>query len=476
MSELHDCRNRIRNDFGSTVEQKCSDAFALHHGRRRPSGTSPTPARRGATIIELEPSAPRSIATRASRETLMRARRAFADLLRESGEPYPELAAASAVRRHDVERSRQGFFDAARDLIEALERASRGDSPQEYSVDEREVPLRTVEGCWLNASIRTPAAALTRAAVQEDRRVKRIDVPRRLRREINATAGVVGAPAYRTSHDVSGAGVIVAVIDTEIHGGHPSLMGRVVRKRNYIQEDWETASGSHPQAPHGTAVAGIIGSSAGLLGMAPAITFYNYKVLPTNEAFPAGDDFDGALAIQHAIHDGVHIANCSWRAMRGEHPVMDGRSREALACNNAWASGVVVVTSVGNEGPEPGSLTTPADADGVIAVGATDRTGGSVPAYSSRGPTAHGLQRPHLVAPGGESEDPVNSCTIFNSFFAGFTGTSFAAAHVTGLVALMLGRNPELTPDEVREQLLDMCTPLAGLDANTQGKGLVRIV
>jgi len=474
LSELGDCRSRVRKDLGSTTEQKCSDAFALYHGRRPPGGTPPPSPRRGATILELESSAPLPLTTRARRETVTRARQALADLLRETGEPYPELAAASAVRRHDVERSRQVFFDATRDLIEALERATRGGSPSSDAT-EREAPVRTVEGCWLNASIRTPAAALTRAAVHEDPRVKRIDVPRRLRREINATAGVVGAPAYRSSHRVTGAGVIVAVIDTEIHAGHPSLMGRVVRKRNYIQEDWETAPGSHPQAPHGTAVAGIIGSSAELLGMAPAITFYNYKVLPTNEAFPTGDDFDGALAIQHAVHDGVHVANCSWRAMPNEHPVMDGRSREALACNNAWASGVVVVTSVGNEGPGPGSLTTPADADGVIAVGSTDRTGRSIPNYSSRGPTAHGLQRPHLVAPGGAPLDPVSSCTIFDDFFPAFTGTSFAAAHVTGLVALLLGRNPELTPDDVREHLLGMCTPLAGVDVNAQGKGLVRI-
>jgi serine protease AprX len=79
------------------------------------------------------------------------------------------------------------------------------------------------------------------------------------------------------------------------------------------------------------------------------------------------------------------------------------------------------------------------------------------------------------VAPGGAPLDPVSSCTIFDDFFPAFTGTSFAAAHVTGLVALLLGRNPELTPDDVREHLLGMCTPLAGVDVNAQGKGLVRI-
>ncbi|HEY1304619.1 MAG TPA: S8 family serine peptidase [Vicinamibacterales bacterium] len=414
--------------------------------------------------------------THASHETLTRARRALADLLKESGESYPELAAASLLRRRDVEQRRQLFFDSTSDIIDALERASRRDVQRAADGEDRAVPIRSVDACWVNASIRTPAYALSVAGVHEDPRVKRVDVPRRLRREINATAPLVGAPAYRASHNVSGVGVIVAVIDTEIHSSHPSLTGRVFRKRNYISEEWDTTPATHPQAPHGTAVAGIIGSSAGLLGMAPAITFYNYKVLPNNELFPAGDDFDGAKAIEHSIHDGAHIANCSWRAIPDDDAVMNGQSREALACNNAWASGVVVVTSVGNEGPGSGSLTTPADADGVIAVGATNRTGTSVPAYSSRGPTAHGMQRPHLVAPGGELVDLVSSCTIFDTFVPGFQGTSFAAAHVSGLAALLLGRNPELTPDEVRAALIAMCKPLPGLDVNTQGSGLISIV
>jgi serine protease AprX len=223
-------------------------------------------------------------------------------------------------------------------------------------------------------------------------------------------------------------------------------------------------------------VAGIIGSSANVLGMAPKITFYNYKVLPTNEAFPPGDDFDGALAIQHAMHDGVHIANCSWKAAPNSNVIMNGKSREARACNRAWRHGMVVVTSVGNDGPDPSTLTSPSDADGVIAVGATDRDGLRVPDYSSRGPTAHGLQRPHLLAPGGDTGNKLNSCTIFDQFFQGWKGTSFAAAHVSGLAALLLGRNPTLTPDQVRAHLLAMCRPLAGVPADAQGSGLIHIV
>jgi subtilisin family serine protease len=54
-----------------------------------------------------------------------------------------------------------------------------------------------------------------------------------------------------------------------------------------------------------------------------------------------------------------------------------------------------------------------------------------------------------------------------------FAGTSFAAPHVTGLVALLLEREPQLTPAQVRDGVIASCAPLAGIDENTQGAGLV---
>ena len=80
--------------------------------------------------------------------------------------------------------------------------------------------------------------------------------------------------------------------------------------------------------------------------MAPEATIYNYKVLATNP-FLGGDDFDGALAIQQAVEDGAHIANCSW----GAGPAGDGTSREAIACNEAWTLGLMIVKSAWNRAP-----------------------------------------------------------------------------------------------------------------------------
>lgn len=68
----------------------------------------------------------------------------------------------------------------------------------------------------------------------------------------------------------------------------------------------------------------------------------------------------------------------------------------------------------------------------------------------------------------------MNSCLVDGSFGRCGRGTSFAAPHVTGIIALMLEQNPTMTPDEIREALLSKCDPLAGFRGDDQGAGLLR--
>jgi serine protease AprX len=301
--------------------------------------------------------------------------------------------------------------------------------------------------------------------VVADDSVERVDLPRRLTPEINVSAGTVGAPQFRKKFKRTGKGIIVAVIDGEVSMSHPALKGRVVHRQNFTDEPW-----GNP-ASHGTAVAGIIASNnTKFTGMAPEATVYSYKVL-ANDPTLTGDDFDGALAIQQALEDGAHIANCSW----GAGPASDGSSREARACDSAWTTGLTIVKSAGNNGPGPRTLTTPADADGIIAIGATDREGKAVQDYSSRGP-ADTKQRPHMIAPGGIFQGVgITSCLVGGGFGDVGAGTSFAAPHVSGILALLLERDPNLTPDQLRDTLLNACAPLDGISVDAQGRGLVSL-
>lgn len=326
----------------------------------------------------------------------------------------------------------------------------------------RQQPYLT-KTCWLNQTVRTIAHPRSLSEIAADPKISKLDIPRKLIPEINDTGKVVFAPQYRQKFSQTGKGVVVAVIDSEIDINHPAFGSRVMQRMNYTKEPW-----GNPHS-HATGVAGIIASGDPVfIGMAPEATIYNYKVLATSSTLNA-DDFEGVLAIQKALEDGAHLANCSW----GIGPATDGTGREARACNQAWNLGLTIVKSAGNTGPGIGTLSTPADAEGIIVVGATGKDGQKVQQYSSRGPLSSGESRPHLVAPGGSDLAGIFSCLTGGGFGNIGKGTSFATPHVTGLLALITEGNPSLSPDDLRKFLLKLCTKLKLFTDDDQGAGII---
>lgn len=332
------------------------------------------------------------------------------------------------------------------------------------SIIEKVAGAGAVQVCWLNSSLRAAARLDALAPIADHDELQQLDLPRRLAREINVATATMHCAAFRQKLNVTGRGVRVAVIDGEVNVHHPALAGRVTLQENFTKEAF-----GNPDA-HGTAVAGIIGSNdAQFGGVAPDVTILSYKVFRTDDA--VGDEFQGMLAVQHALQDGADIANCSW----GTGPAGDGTSREARAFNTAWAQGMILVKSAGNNGPSANSLTAPADADGVIVVAATDREGKTVPDYSSRGPTANG-KHPHLAAPGGTEDSGIHTC--LGDFSAGAFGmagfgTSFAAPAVTGAAALLCQKSPNARPDEIRDQLVKISRTFSGSQPQIYGAGIL---
>lgn len=481
-------RARVSNMLGEKLARKASDEFCLAFGQTTRSFTALEAAAESvqprALILEFTPQPQISAEINSAVEQVRKTKawksvrnalkkiemaaltRGVTTEVTEAGRSEPEILPVQAARllRHvKVVSVRDNFFKVAGAITDEIERGARGFLGAGPEVAAQ--PQARTQVCWLNRTVRSWGDPRLLAEVVADDSIERVDLPRKLQAEINVSAGTVGAPPFRKKFKRTGKGIIVAVIDSEVSLNHPALKGRVVHKQNFTDELW-----GNPGS-HATAVAGIIGSNNTVFtGMAPEATIYNYKVLATNPLLN-GDDFDGAIAIQQALEDGAHIANCSW----GAGPAGSGVSREATACNEAWALGLVIVKSAGNKGPGARTLTTPADADGVIVVGATEREGSSIQDYSSRGP-ANTKVRPHLLAPGGILGGVgITSCLLGGGFGNCGAGTSFAAPHVSGMSALLLERDPNLTPDELRNLLLEACAPLAGIDKNTQGKGIVSL-
>lgn len=475
---IQQSRDRVRNNLGSEFEAKASDAvcLALAHpaaGAGLEAALGAPPTLRAVVEFEIDtgpaPTLSETLSRIRERPGLEDALEGVRSIVRESPDPRvversEALANATTLLRDiAVRSSREHFYEAIGEVRDELERSvTTLFAIRSEAMSGPDLAPSPTQVCWLNQTLRTWTDPRALAGIAADPRLRQIDLPRRLEAEVGTTGNTVGVIAFRDGTGRTGKGIIVAVLDQEVARTHDAFGIRVVHRRNYTQEPW-----GHP-GPHGTAVAGIIAADGKLQGMAPGVTIHNYKVLATNP-FLNADDFAGALAIQNALEDGAHIANCSW----GAGPAGDGTSREARACDTAWAHGMVVVKSAGNRGPGDSTLTTPADADGVIAVGATDREGSGVQDYSSRG-TPNG-RRPHLVAPGGTPARGVDSCRIIGGFGDCGHGTSFAAPHVTGLLALLLEEQPGLTPDQLRSKLLGFCTPFPNVPDHVQGAGLVVI-
>ncbi len=469
---LKKAKNLFKNQYGEALANKATDEFCLHNTGAfvmpltrnfslESAGSPVTASSQPGVIMEcVEQPLPKEAGERKSAAVNKKIHEFLESL---QGEAALTINLQHVLRQQMMKAYREKvikYIDYYKAFLERnIERkfAHGNESLQQQSY--------LTKVCWLNQTVRTIADPSSLAEIAADPQIKKFDIPRKLEGEINETGKVVFAPQYRQKFLQTGKGIIVAVIDSEVALNHPSLHNRVLQRMNYTKEPW-----GNP-APHGTGVAGIIASEDnGFMGMAPEATIYNYKVLATNPLFDS-DDFEGSLAIEKALEDGAHLANCSW----GAGPARDGTGREARACNTAWQFGLTVIKSAGNKGPGGSSLTAPADADGVIVVGATGKDGKEVQSYSSRGPLPNGESRPHLVAPGGNNAFGISSCLTAGGFGIIGSGTSFAAPHITGLLALILEGNPHLSPGEQRNFLLQLCTKLDVFTANEQGSGFMSL-
>ena len=302
----------------------------------------------------------------------------------------------------------------------------------------------------------------------------------------------VKAPAVWGAKGLSGKGVTVAVIDSGV-ADHPDLAGRIVARVDLTGD----GSNSDPGG-HGTHVAGLIAGDGAAshgqwTGVAPQANIASVRVIDATGHAKLSVIFAGLqwVMINRSTYN-IRIANLSFGGA-----ALSGYQNDLLASAVEMLNfaGLTVVVSAGNDGSGASSITTPATDPFVITAGAddTNSTAGlkddSIAKWSSRGPTAFdGIAKPDLVAPGrrivglrasGSTLDtlyPDLQVTAKGSKTAQYftlSGTSMAAAIVSGVAALYLERRPSATPREVKAQLTATARPLRNARVGEQGAGVV---
>jgi len=243
-----------------------------------------------------------------------------------------------------------------------------------------------------------------------------------------------------------GNSILVAVIDSEVDALHPELDGAIVKNFDASADDEKPHS-------HGTGMAGAIAARRTMLGVAPRVGLLTVRAFSSRANSVEGTTFNIIKGLDWAAAQGARIVNMSFAGPS------DPRLRDALAKANK--KGMVLIAAAGNAGPKSPPLFPAADPN-VIAVTATD-VDDALFTGANRGDYIA------VAAPGVDILAPAPDGT-----YQFTTGTSVAAAEVSGVVALMIERNPSLTPADVRKILMSTAKDLGprGKDRDF-GAGLV---
>ena len=306
---------------------------------------------------------------------------------------------------------------------------------------------------------------------------------------------VAQAPAaWSAGH--TGKGVTVALVDTGI-ADVPDLAGRVVPVRDDMTGrsaacyDLSGSGSCRDTYGHGTFMAGLIAGDGAARGGAPTGTAPGASLLSVKVAGADGaaDVSTVLAAIQWVVsfrdRYGIDVLNLSLGTDSTQSWEDDPLN---YAVERAWDAGLLVVVAASNRGPAAGTIAKPGDDPWVVTVGAVDDRGtpgtgdDQVPDFSSRGPTPEGVAKPDLVAPGGHVLSlRAPGSTLDTSFppadptspYRSGSGTSMAAALVSGAAALALQAHPGMSPDRLKQALKAAAHPVASDDPSLVGAGMV---
>lgn len=333
-------------------------------------------------------------------------------------------------------------------------------------------------------------------------------------RDFNINAGFFGdcstklIPGYDDNHEnfyysmaagvnalhqngITGRGVTVAVLDSGLWEHELILKDTSGRNRIVAKYDAITNTSGEEvfdESGHGTHMVSVIAHSGAVYlngsptgtyqGISPDVSLVAVKALDVDGQ---GHLLDLIRGIQWIVDNRqvyeIRVLNLSFAQRPRWHYWEDPVNQAVM---QAWGNGITVVVAAGNEGPDPMSIGSPGNLPYVITVGAvTDswtpniRDDDYIPDFSSRGPTPSGHIKPDIVAPGGhitgiirpgsaltrEHPEDILSTGEFVS-----TGSSQASAVVSGIVAILLQLEPDLSPDDIKCKLISSAEPAINQD------------
>jgi serine protease AprX len=279
----------------------------------------------------------------------------------------------------------------------------------------------------------------------------------------------------------------IAIVDSGIDATRPEFAGRIAASVNLT-----SLPGNSPGdgRGHGTFVAGIAAASMqGKNGAAPGAKIVSLDVMDDQGMARTSDVIAAAdWILANKAKYGIRVANFSLHSSVANSFRFDPLDK---AVEKLWFNNVVVVVASGNYGNANGPSGVPyapGNDPFVITVGASD-TGKSVSTnddvaapWSAYGYTLDGFAKPDLAAPGRFMVGPVPvGSTLYTERpdhvvepgYMELSGTSFAAPIVSGVAALILGRHPEYTPDQVKGALMVGAKPMPTASNLSEGVGEV---
>ncbi|MCB0015159.1 MAG: S8 family peptidase, partial [Anaerolineales bacterium] len=290
---------------------------------------------------------------------------------------------------------------------------------------------------------------------------------------------VVGAD-QAWEQNIRGRGVVVAVVDSGISDKFSWAENNTIARYDAL----DNGPKRYDAYGHGTYLAGIIGSRRhddnGYAGVAPRVKFVDVRVLDESGSGNYTDIVEGLdwILANHEEYD-IRIVNMSIVGLV-DRPYFANIINQAV--ERLWEAGIVVVAAAGNggvtessDGNTPMTISVPGNDPFVITVGAftdnftpADMSDDYVAPFSGAGPTEMGFVKPDVIAPGAHMISQMRnnspwaqsgSAEHITGHWWQSAGTSAATAVVTGVAALILDANPDLTPDQVKYILMAEAAP-----------------